>query len=239
MYGLDCKACHEASEWSPYAKVTSFPLTMMPAFYVRSTHAPSPGSQPHMAQCRNCGLLQIQRPAGRRDIVFCSRCKTQFEHSAGKSLDATLACSAAILAIADPGLDGAFPHSFGARRYPDELLAHERLGRLARRLALARAFCFSVRADVSADTFRRVDCGALDAAVGTAVGMADARFQSLQRAAGMGDARRFPLGLDGSLLPAAIFARSDARCRRRLLHDRRSSCHWWRARRSTRRRSGV
>jgi paraquat-inducible protein A len=35
----------------------------------------------------------------RREIVSCSRCATQLEHGAGKSLDATLACSAAILLL--------------------------------------------------------------------------------------------------------------------------------------------
>jgi len=56
-----------------------------------------------MAECRNCGLLQIQPPVERRDIVFCFRCKTQLGHSAGKSLDATLACSAAIMLLLIPG----------------------------------------------------------------------------------------------------------------------------------------
>src|SRR5271154_7460790 len=81
---------------------------MMPAFYTGSTNAPSHGAQPHMAECRNCGLLQIQQPAQRRDIVFCSRCKTQLEHSAGKSLDATLACSVAILLLLIPAWTAPF-----------------------------------------------------------------------------------------------------------------------------------
>jgi paraquat-inducible protein A len=60
------------------------------------------GSRAHLAECRNCGLLQLQPPVERRDLVFCTRCKTQLEHSAGKSLDATLACSAAILLLLIP-----------------------------------------------------------------------------------------------------------------------------------------
>jgi paraquat-inducible protein A len=44
----------------------------------------------------------------RRDIVSCSRCKTQLEHSAGKSLDATLACSAAILLLLIPAWTAPF-----------------------------------------------------------------------------------------------------------------------------------
>jgi paraquat-inducible protein A len=69
---------------------------------------PSPSARRHFVECRNCGLLQIQAPAGRRDIVSCSRCKTQLEHSAGKSLDATLACSAAILLLLIPAWTAPF-----------------------------------------------------------------------------------------------------------------------------------
>jgi paraquat-inducible protein A len=75
---------------------------MMLAFHTDSTNSYRHGSQSHMAECRNCGLLQIQPPVERRDLVFCSRCKTQLEHSAGKSLDATLACSAAIMLLLIP-----------------------------------------------------------------------------------------------------------------------------------------
>ena len=56
----------------------------------------------HFVQCRNCGLTQIQPPVKYSEIVTCSRCKTQLEHSAGKSLDATLACSASILLLLIP-----------------------------------------------------------------------------------------------------------------------------------------
>ena len=78
------------------------------AFHTGSTNTPSHGSQSHMAECRNCGLLQIQPPVERRDIVFCSRCKTQLEHSAGKSLNATLACSAAIMLLLIPAWTAPF-----------------------------------------------------------------------------------------------------------------------------------
>jgi paraquat-inducible protein A len=67
-----------------------------------------PGSVRHYVECRNCGLLQVQPPVGRRDIVSCSRCKTQLEHSAGKSLDATLACSAAIMLLLVPAWTAPF-----------------------------------------------------------------------------------------------------------------------------------
>jgi paraquat-inducible protein A len=76
--------------------------------YTGSTNAPSYGFQTHTVECRNCGLLQIQPPAERPDIVFCSRCKTQLEHSAGKSLDATLACSAAIMLLLIPAWTAPF-----------------------------------------------------------------------------------------------------------------------------------
>ena len=81
---------------------------MMPAFYAGSANAPSTGSQSHMTECRNCGLLQIQPPVERRDIAFCFRCKTQLAHSAGKSLDATLACSVAIMLLLIPAWTAPF-----------------------------------------------------------------------------------------------------------------------------------
>src|ERR1700728_5405930 len=81
---------------------------MMLTFHTGSTNTPRDGSQPHMAECRNCGLLQVQPPVERRDIVFCSRCRTQLEHSAGKSLSATLACSAAILLLLIPAWTAPF-----------------------------------------------------------------------------------------------------------------------------------
>jgi paraquat-inducible protein A len=61
-----------------------------------------PAAGQHFVQCRNCGLTQIQPPVECCEIVTCSRCKTQLEHSAGKSLDATLACSASILLLLIP-----------------------------------------------------------------------------------------------------------------------------------------
>jgi paraquat-inducible protein A len=81
---------------------------MMLAFHTGSTNSPGHGYQSHMAECRNCGLLQIQPPVERRDLVFCSRCKTQLQHSAGKSLDATLACSAAIMLLLIPAWTAPF-----------------------------------------------------------------------------------------------------------------------------------
>jgi paraquat-inducible protein A len=82
--------------------------TMMRALDVDGTTTPSLTSQRHFVECRNCGLMQIQPPVERRDIVFCGRCKTQLEHSAGKSLDVTLACSAAILLLLIPAWTAPF-----------------------------------------------------------------------------------------------------------------------------------
>jgi paraquat-inducible protein A len=81
---------------------------MMRALHVDGTIAPSPSSQRHFVECRNCGLLQIQPPAELRDIVSCSRCCTQLEHRAGKSLDATLACSTAIMLLLIPAWTAPF-----------------------------------------------------------------------------------------------------------------------------------
>jgi paraquat-inducible protein A len=83
-------------------------MTMMRALFIDRKIAPTESSARHFVQCRNCGLLQMQLPAGRRDIVSCSRCETQLEHSAGKSLDATLACSVAILLLLIPAWSAPF-----------------------------------------------------------------------------------------------------------------------------------
>src|SRR6202162_4131158 len=108
MCGQRCGSRCTASVSRPYSNFTSFSLTMMLAFHTGSTNTASQGSQSHMAECRNCGLLQIQPPVDRRDVVFCSRCNTQLEHSAGKSLDATLACSAAIMLLLIPAWTAPF-----------------------------------------------------------------------------------------------------------------------------------
>jgi len=76
--------------------------------HVDGATTPSPDAERHYVECRNCGLMQIQPPVERRDIVSCSRCKTQLEHSAGKSLDATLACSTAILLLLIPAWTAPF-----------------------------------------------------------------------------------------------------------------------------------
>ena len=68
----------------------------------------APSETAHYVQCRNCGLLQVQPPVAPHDLVSCSRCNTQLEHSAGKSLDATLACSAAIMLLLIPAWTAPF-----------------------------------------------------------------------------------------------------------------------------------
>jgi paraquat-inducible protein A len=67
-----------------------------------------PASGPHVIQCRNCGLTQTQPLVGPRDLVTCSRCNTQLEHSAGKSLDASLACAITILVLLIPAFTAPF-----------------------------------------------------------------------------------------------------------------------------------
>lgn len=73
-----------------------------------STTPDHTGSVSHYVECRNCGLLQIQPACERRDLVTCSRCSTQLEHSAGKSLNAALACSAAIMLLLIPAWTAPF-----------------------------------------------------------------------------------------------------------------------------------
>src|SRR6202790_2603881 len=81
---------------------------MMRTLHFDRTATPSPSSQRHFVECRTCGLLQIQPLVERRDIVSCSRCNTQLEHSAGKGLNATLACSAAIMLLLIPAWTAPF-----------------------------------------------------------------------------------------------------------------------------------
>jgi paraquat-inducible protein A len=81
---------------------------MMRDLFVDRTITQRDESAEHFVECRNCGLLQIQPRVERRDIVSCSRCMTQLEHSAGKSLDATLACSVAILLLLIPAWTAPF-----------------------------------------------------------------------------------------------------------------------------------
>ncbi|HEX4241385.1 MAG TPA: paraquat-inducible protein A [Steroidobacteraceae bacterium] len=81
---------------------------MMGALHFERAVTPGAGSQRHFVECRNCGLLQIQPAVQRRDVVSCSRCNTQLEHNAGKSLDATLACSAAIMLLLVPAWTAPF-----------------------------------------------------------------------------------------------------------------------------------
>jgi paraquat-inducible protein A len=81
---------------------------MMGALQVDRPNTSSAGSGRHIVECRNCGLMQIQPPVVRRDIVSCGRCETQLEHSAGKSLDAALACSMAIMLLLIPAWTAPF-----------------------------------------------------------------------------------------------------------------------------------
>jgi paraquat-inducible protein A len=77
-----------------------------------------PASGQHVIQCRNCGLTQVQPLVGPRDLVTCSRCNTQLEHSAGKSLDASLACAVTILVLLIPAFTAPFltAQALGATR---------------------------------------------------------------------------------------------------------------------------
>ena len=67
-----------------------------------------PDSLRHSVQCPNCGLTQTAEASCRRDLTSCSRCATQLEHCAGKSLDVTLACSVGILVLLIPAFVAPF-----------------------------------------------------------------------------------------------------------------------------------
>ena len=69
-------------------------------------------------ECPNCGLVQVADRGARNELTFCCRCRTQLEHCAGKSLNVTLACAVAILALLIPALFAPFltTVAFGASR---------------------------------------------------------------------------------------------------------------------------
>ncbi len=75
-------------------------------------------SEARKLACPNCGLVQVAVRGERNQLTFCGRCKTQLEHCAGKSLDATLAAAVAILALLGPALFAPFitTSAFGATR---------------------------------------------------------------------------------------------------------------------------
>ena len=55
-------------------------------------------------ECPNCGLTQLGTDCLRREITFCCRCGTPLVRRVFKSLDATLACSIAILLLLAPAM---------------------------------------------------------------------------------------------------------------------------------------
>jgi paraquat-inducible protein A len=54
--------------------------------------------------CPNCGLIQRGPDCRRHEVTYCCRCKTPFSHRTWKSLDATLACSVAVLVLLIPAM---------------------------------------------------------------------------------------------------------------------------------------
>jgi paraquat-inducible protein A len=77
-------------------------------------HGPSVPSR--TVDCPNCGLIQNGPDCRRNERTFCCRCKTPFAHRTWKSLDATLACSMAILVLLAPAFGASFltTEAFGA-----------------------------------------------------------------------------------------------------------------------------
>ena len=73
---------------------------------------------PHRIECPNCGLVQLGAECRRREITFCCRCGTPLVRRVLKSLDATLACSAALLLLLIPAMSFPFltTSAFGATR---------------------------------------------------------------------------------------------------------------------------
>jgi paraquat-inducible protein A len=59
-------------------------------------------------ECPTCGLIQRGPDCTRNEVTYCCRCKTPFSHRTWKSLDATLACSIAILLLLLPAMTAPF-----------------------------------------------------------------------------------------------------------------------------------
>ena len=69
-------------------------------------------------ECPNCGLLQAGGDCMRRELTICCRCGTPLVRRVFKSLDASLACSIAILLLLVPAMVEPFltTSAFGATR---------------------------------------------------------------------------------------------------------------------------
>ena len=59
-------------------------------------------------ECPTCGLIQHGPDCLRNETTYCCRCKTPFSHRTWKSLEATLACSLAILLLLVPAMTAPF-----------------------------------------------------------------------------------------------------------------------------------
>jgi paraquat-inducible protein A len=78
-----------------------------------------PASTPaRLVECPNCGLAQTGPECRRRETTFCCRCGTPIVRRVGKSLNATLACTIALLLLFLPAVGDAFltTVAFGASR---------------------------------------------------------------------------------------------------------------------------
>jgi paraquat-inducible protein A len=69
-------------------------------------------------ECPNCGLAQVCGARTPNHKIICCRCRTVLAHCAGKSLDATYACAAALLLLLIPAITEPFLTTsiFGATR---------------------------------------------------------------------------------------------------------------------------
>ncbi len=72
----------------------------------------------HRIECPKCGLVQLGEECLRREITFCCRCGTPLVRRVFKSLEASLACSIAIMLLLAPAVLDPFltTSAFGASR---------------------------------------------------------------------------------------------------------------------------
>ena len=77
-----------------------------------------PQPPPITIECPNCGLVQDCGESTANHKIICCRCRTPLAHSTGKSFEAVLACSIAILVLLIPALAAPFltTAAFGASR---------------------------------------------------------------------------------------------------------------------------
>ena len=98
------------------AEINEVSLTLPGHFLGVADFAPT--STRVTIECPNCGLAQVCGESTPNHKISCCRCRTLLAHCAGKNLDATFACVAALLLLLIPAMTEPFLTTsvFGATR---------------------------------------------------------------------------------------------------------------------------